>query len=163
MVIIIQLTKIHSLLTHYNPHSNYFKKELQETFEILNLLKTYRKDKMVKADEILKFSVNSNSGKSYSFNFKPLDDILLYLESNSSAVSFYCNDDKRTYGFVDFTDTSGTQPFNLVTNNKTLLEFYTETIDELEKNIKEPCVRETDIYEIIRTLEGKSLNELKTY
>mgnify|MGYP003664661627 FL=1 len=149
--------------SHYNPHSNYFKKELQETFEILNLLKTYRKDKMVKADEILKFSVNSNSGKSYSFNFKPLDDILLYLESNSSAVSFYCNDDKRTYGFVDFTDTSGTQPFNLVTNNKTLLEFYTETIDELEKNIKEPCVRETDIYEIIRTLEGKSLNELKTY
>lgn len=149
--------------SHYNPNSNYFKKELQETFEIINLLKSYRKDKMVVTDEILKFSVSSNSGKTYSFTFKPLDDILLYLESSSIAVSFYCNDDKRTYGFVDFTDASGTKPFNLVTNNKTLLEFYNETIDELEKNIKEPCVRETDVFEIIRTLEGKSLNELKAY
>ena len=149
--------------SHYNPNSNYFKKELQETFEIINLLKIYRKDKMVETNETLKFSVNSNSGKTYSFTFQPLEDILLYLEPKDGAISFYSMDDKRTYGFVDFTDENGTVPFTVINRNKTILEFYNETIDELEKNIKEPCVRETDVFEIIRTLEGKSLNELKTY
>jgi energy-coupling factor transporter ATP-binding protein EcfA2 len=149
--------------SHYNPNSNYFKKELQETFEIINLLKTYRTESMVLEDDLLQFSVTSKSGKNYSYTFKPLDDIRLYLESNNGDASFYCINDKRTYGFVDFTDENGTKLFDLVTSNKTLLEFYNETIDKLEENIKEPCNREADIFEIIKKSEGKSLTELKTY
>ena len=149
--------------SHYNPNSNYFKKELQETFEILNLLKTYQTEAMVLKDDSLLFSVVSKSGKQYSYTFKPLDDIRLYRESIDGAISFYCPADKRTYGFVDFTKEGVTEPFKVINKNKTLDEFYNETIIKLEENIGEPCIREADVFEAIKNIEGKSLIELKRY
>jgi energy-coupling factor transporter ATP-binding protein EcfA2 len=149
--------------SHYNPNSNYFKRELQDTFEILNVLEKYKTEAIVEKDEILNFSVASQSGKQFSFNFKPLDDIRLYLEPTNDAISFYCPNDKRAYGFVEFIDESGTNSFDVVVRNKTLNEFYNETIGKLEEKIGESCTREDDVFDVIKNSEGKSLNDLKKY
>lgn len=149
--------------SHYNPHSNYFKKELQETFEIINNLYRYRIDIMIPYDTILTFMVISNSGKEYSFEFKPLDDIRLYKDILPGSKGFYLNSDVRKYGFVSYSVDGKTTPFTLVTSNVSLLQLYNDTVDKLEENIGEACKRETDIYELITTIDGKSLNELKVY
>ncbi len=122
--------------SHYNPHSNYFKKELQETFEIINLLKTYRTDGIIQTDELLQFSVTSQSKKEYVYTFKPLDDIRLYLEPKDGAESFYSKNDKRTHALVGYTEDNNSLLIDHVSNNKTLQEFYDETISGLEKKDK---------------------------
>lgn len=149
--------------SHYNPQSNYFKNELQDTFEIINLLKSYRTESVVVDNELLQFTITSVLGKNYSYIFKPLGYIRLYLEPVEGATSFYCDLDKRIYGFVSFNDDVGTQPYNEVIKNKTLQEFYDLTFNKLENKIAESCNRETDIFSIIKNLEGKSLNDLKMY
>jgi len=149
--------------SHYNPQSNYFKKELQETFEILNELKKYRTDSVVKTDELLQFSVKSQSGKHFVYTFKPLDDIRLYKEPLNGSTSFYCNKDKRIFALVGFTENDNSQLIVHSTKSMTLDDFYNETIDGLEKKIKEKCTKALDIYEIIKTMAEKTLNELKTY
>ncbi|RLD60753.1 MAG: hypothetical protein DRJ01_09145 [Bacteroidetes bacterium] len=149
--------------SHYNPHSNYFKKELQETFEIINLLKTYRTDRIIQTDELLQFSVTSQSKKKYVYTFKPLDDIRLYLEPKGSAESLYSENDKRTYALVGYTEDNNSLLIDHVSNNQTLQEFYDETISGLEKKIEEDCKKADNIFDIIKNIEGKSLNELKRY
>jgi energy-coupling factor transporter ATP-binding protein EcfA2 len=149
--------------SHYNPHSNYFKKELQETFEIINLLNEYRTEALIKKDEFLQLSVTSQSGGAYIYTFKPLDDIRLYLEAKGGAQSLFCPNDKRTYALVGYTATDKSELINPVTNNMTLQEFYEATITGLEAKIGEPCTREADLFEIIKNVKGDSLNELKTY
>lgn len=149
--------------SHYNPQSNYFKKELQETFEILNELKKYRTDSVVKTDELLQFSVESQSGTQFTYTFKVLDDIRLYKEPLNGSSSFYCDNDKRIYALVGFTENDKTQLITHSTGSMTLIDFYDETFAGLEKRKNELCIKATDIYEIIKTIDGKSLNELKPY
>src|SRR5690606_17601057 len=89
--------------SHYNPKSNYFKRELQETFEIISELKKYRFDTIIAKDSLLQFSVFSNSGIEHIYTFKPIDNICLYLEPKVLAESFYCPNDKRLYSLVAYT------------------------------------------------------------
>jgi ABC-type oligopeptide transport system ATPase subunit len=149
--------------SHYNPHSNYFKKELQATFEIINILNTYRTNSVVQTDELLQFSITCKSGKEYVYTFKPLDDIRLYLESKDGAESFYNENDKRTYALVGYTENDNSLLINHISNNQTLQEFYDETISGLEKKIKEDCNRTANILKTIKNIKGKSLIELKKY
>ena len=105
----------------------------------------------------------SNSGKEYTYSFKPLDNICLYLEPKDKANSFYCPKDKRPYALVGFTTESESELLNPVTPNLTLEDFYLQTIEGLEKKIGEECKKEEDVYSIIKNIEGNSLNKLKRY
>ena len=149
--------------SHYNPKSNYFKRELQDTFEIITELKKYKFESIIKTDTLLQFSVFPKSGKEYTYSFKPLDNICLYLEAKEKAISFYCPNDKRPYALVGFTTEGESELLTPVTPNLTLEDFYLQTIEGLEKKINEECVKEADIYSIIKTIDGKNLNELKRY
>jgi energy-coupling factor transporter ATP-binding protein EcfA2 len=149
--------------SHYNPKSNYFKRELQDTFEIINLLKQYKSDAIINTDEIIKFDVKSQGGKTFTYTFKVLDEIRLYKEINTN--SFYCNDDKRTYAVIGITEDDNSKLLNPnpITGNRTLQELYEETIVGLEKKINENCIKEDDIFEVVKNVDGISLNELKRY
>lgn len=149
--------------SHYNPKSNYFKRELQDTFEIISELKKYRFDTIIAKDSLLQFSVFSNSGSEYIYTFKPLDNICLYLESKDLAESFYCPNDKRLYALIGFTSNDQSEIIDPVTKNLTLEEFYLQTINGLEKMIDEECKKVEDIFSIVKTLEGLTLHELKKY
>lgn len=149
--------------SHYNPKSNYYKRELQDTFDIITELKKYRLDSIIKTDTLLQFSVFSKSGKEYTYSFKPLDNICLYLEPKDKATSFYCPDDKRPYALVGFTTEGESELLTPVTPNLTLQDFYIQTIEGLEKKIGEECKKEEDVYSIIKTIDGNSLNKLKRY
>ena len=149
--------------SHYNPTSNYFKRELQDTFEILKELRRYRNEIIIPNDEILNFTITSRSGNDYNYKFKPLSEIRLNLEPGSGKTSFYCDDDKFTFALVEFTSPNGTVELDKLTNRRTFQEFYDETITGLEAHIKEVCVRSTEIYDTIKNEAGRSLIELKTY
>lgn len=151
--------------SHYNPKSNYFKKELQDTFEIINELKRYRFDTVIKKDSLIQLSIYSTSGVEYIYTFKPLDSICLYLEPSVGAKSFYCLNDKRTYAVVGMSNNNQTDLFrpHKICNNKTLNELYNETINGLERCIGEPCLREIDMCNVFKNIFGRSLEELKTY
>lgn len=149
--------------SHYNPKSNYYKRELQDTFEIITELKKYRLDSIIKTDTLLQFSVLSKSGKEYIYSFKPLDNICLYLEPKEKATSFYCPNDKRPYALVGFTSESESELLTPVTPNLTLEDFYLQTIEGLEKKIGEESKKEEDLYSIVKTIDGNSLNKLKRY
>lgn len=149
--------------SHYNPKSNYYKRELQDTFEIITELKKYRFDSIIKTDTILQFSVFSKSGKEYIYSFKPLDSICLYLEPKETATSFYCPNDKRPYALIGFTTEGESELLTPVAPNLTLKDFYIQTIEGLEKKIGEECKKEEDVYSIIKTIDGNNLNKLKRY
>ncbi|KEQ31636.1 hypothetical protein N180_15290 [Pedobacter antarcticus 4BY] len=151
--------------SHYNPKSNYFKKELQDTFEIINELKKYRFDTVVERNSFIQFSIHSDSGEEYIYTFKALDDICLYLEARINAESFYCVTDRRTYAVIgmshnDKSDIFQPQP---ICKNKTLNELYEETITALEARVGAQCLREADMSTVFKNISGRSLEELKTY
>jgi len=149
--------------SHYNPKSNYYKKELQDTFEILNKLQQYKVIPIFKTDEKIQFDVKSNSGDEFVYTFIILDDIRLYKEPKAGSNSFYCINDKRSYAVVAMTSSNKSDLFNphIIVNNKTLTELYEETIVNLEGRIGEGCVREMNVYSAYKNLEGINFNILK--
>ena len=149
--------------SHYNPTSNYFKRELQDTFEILNLLKKFKNDAIVKRDATLHFTISTANGVDYTYFFKPLDDIRLYKEAIDNATSFYCNTDKMSYGLIGCTNGTSSKVFKGSMNDLSLQEFYNSTLEKLESTSGESCVHSTDVYDTIKNIDGKSLNELKVY
>jgi hypothetical protein len=149
--------------SHYNPKSNYFKKELQDTFEIINELKRYRFDVVVKFDELMNFSIFSGNQTEYVYTFKLLDNIRLYLEPREGALSFYSIGDKRTYALKGFSNNGKTNIVSSVTGSLTLDEFYDETISGLEQIIGHNCVRNPDVYSVFKTMDGRTLRDLKRF
>ncbi|WP_407497253.1 AAA family ATPase [Elizabethkingia anophelis] len=151
--------------SHYNPRSNYYKKELKDTFEILNSLHQYKAHAVIKKDEKVQFSISSNSGQEYVYTVILLDDIRLYKEPLAGSNSFYADNDKRSYAIVgmshnDKSDIFQPQP---ICRNKTLNELYEETITALEARAGEQCLREADMSIVFKNISGRSLEELKAY
>lgn len=149
--------------SHYNPKSNYFKKELQDTFEIINELKMFKFDAMTSHDEVLKLSVFSATGEEHEYTFKALDDIQLYLEPKEGAISFYSPVDKFTFCLIGYTWDGDTRLLSHVTQNLTIEEFYDETIGGLQDNIGGAFMRVQDVFSQVKTLSGQSLEDIKAY
>ncbi|WP_413512472.1 AAA family ATPase [Myroides odoratus] len=151
--------------SHYNPKSNYFKKELQDTFEIINELKKYRFDTVIEKNSLIQLSIYSNSGEEYIYTFKTLDDICLYLEPTINAESFYCVNDRRIYAVIGMSHNGKSDIFNPqpICRNKTLNELYEETITALEARVGEQCLKEADMSIVFKNISGRSLEELKSY
>lgn len=151
--------------SHYNPRSNYFKKELQDTFEILNSLYQYKAHAVIKKDEKVQFSVSSNSGQEYVYTLTLLDDIRLYKEPLGGSNSFYANNDKRSYAIVGMSHNGKSDIFNPqpICKNKTLNELYEETITALEARVGEQFLKEADMSIVFKNISGRSLEELKAY
>lgn len=149
--------------SHYNPKSNYFKKELQDTFEIINELNRYKFEAMVATDQALQLSLTSKVGTEHVYTFKLLDEVKLYLEPKEGASSFYSSNDKYTVALVGCTSSGKSDLLSHVAQNLTLDEFYDETISGLQKMTGEDYERSANVFSIIKTLDGKSLDELKAY
>lgn len=149
--------------SHYNPRSNYYKKELQDTFEIINILGKYLVEPMAFTNSFINFEIKSVDGQSYIYHFKILDDIRLYKEPE--GTSFYCDQDKRTYAVIGITENNQTQYLSPapITSNRSLAELYDETFVGLEKKLGQKCEKESVIYDVVKVLGGNTLNQIKKY
>jgi energy-coupling factor transporter ATP-binding protein EcfA2 len=149
--------------SHYNPKSNYFKRELQDTFEIINELDRYKFEPMIMADQTLQLSISSTKGTEHLYTFKLLDEVKLYLQPKEGTTSFYSPNDKYTVALVGCTSSGTSDLLAHVAQNLTLDEFYDETISGLQKITGEDYERSANVFSIIKTLDGKTLDELKAY
>jgi energy-coupling factor transporter ATP-binding protein EcfA2 len=145
--------------SHYNPKTDYFKKELLEIFSILDSLKKNRNQSALAKDNKIKFEVKTQSGKSFAYTAILLDNIYLYQKSDGSP-SFYKDTDERAYAMIGFTeDNTTTTILTHEINRCTLQTLYTDTVGYINRS--QVAIIETDMYKVFTDENGKTLEQLK--
>ncbi len=69
--------------SHHNPESNFYKKEIQRTFEIIEILNKHKIEVLVHFDEELTFVVQCTSGTVHTYKTTILDNIIVYKKLDS--------------------------------------------------------------------------------
>lgn len=140
--------------SHHNPKSNFYKRELLRTFEIIEILNKHIIKILIPTDSTLNFKVMCESGTEYSYKVKILDDILIYKKPDEG---FYLIDsDKRDYALLECNgNTLGHK-----TNSKTLTELYTDTCEGLRRCKQEEPIVEGDVYRVFCNEENLSLFDI---
>jgi hypothetical protein len=147
--------------SHYNPKTDYFKRELEDIFSIIQKLKANRNEAVLSKDEKIKFEIKGTSGKTYSYTAIIVDDICLYQKFDGSP-SFFVNTDERGYIMIGCTiDSITTQILNHSINRSTLQKLYDDTIAHI--NQTDTAIVETDMYQVFTDVNGNPLNNLKKY
>jgi ABC-type dipeptide/oligopeptide/nickel transport system ATPase subunit len=147
-------------LSHYNPTSNYYRKELEDIFKIYFELNQLRNKPLLEKDSILKFDINTTDGNKYTYSVQLMDDIRAY-NGNDGKPTFLLEKDKRRYGYL-----------SVMINDKelkkrtgdssvlTLKEFYDETIESIKEHLGKDPVIETDILNVYYNEYGVKLVDL---
>lgn len=145
---------------HFNPRTEYFKKELNEVFSILEGLKKNLHEPVLAKDKKIKFEIHTQSGKLYTYTAILLDGICLYQKSDGTA-SFFKNDDERAYVMIGCTVDNTTNLLTHEINRCSLQTLYSDTVDFINRT--EVAVINTDMFTVFRDENGTSLNDLKKY
>lgn len=142
-------------LSHHNPQSNFYKSELQRTFEIIRLLQEHKIVPLISKDSIITFSISCDDGSTYNYEIQILDDILVYKKPESQ---YYPNlSDRRKYVIEKCNGNKAEH----MTNVFTLQEFYNDTVNGLIKHLNKKPIVEENVLDIFK-FNGKSLNEALT-
>lgn len=146
--------------SHYNPKSNFYRKELEEVFQIYQTLKSIVNKPLILTDTNLVFDINTTDSNKYTYTIKLLDHIRIYKDIDSSVFDIQDND-KRGYGLISMSINDGKpKMFKGDWNNLTLNEFYKKTTDKVNTDLKKEAIVETDARKIFRTEEGKSIQDI---
>ena len=146
---------------HFNPRTEYFKKELQEVFSILDGLKKNFHKHILSTEKKIKFEIKTQSGKSFVYTAILLDGICLYQKSDGTA-SFFKDTDERAYVMIGCTENNTTtELLSHEINRCTLQTLYTNTVAFINKS--EVAIVDTDIFAVFTDENGTALNDLKNY
>lgn len=146
--------------SHFNPRTEYFKKELKEIFSILEGLRKNRHEPVLRKDEKVKFEIQTQARRTLTYTAILLDDICLYQRSDGTA-SFFKDTDERGYVLLGCTENGLTQLFNNRTNTCTLQALYEETVGYINQN--DIAVVEADMFRVFKNQAGATLEQLKAY
>lgn len=147
--------------SHYNPRTDFFKRELQEVFTILESLKRNRNDAILIKDEKVKFSIRNKAGVSHSYTALLLDDIRLY-KRNDDSPSFFVDSDKRGYMMIEYKEgEKNVVQLDVPIRGLTLTELYYDTAKGLAKKSK-PILR-NNVYRVFTNEQNVPLLNLKIY
>ena len=146
--------------SHFNPRTEYFKKELQDIFSILEGLKKNKNEPLLKKDQKIKFEIKTQSGKSFIYTAVLLDSICLYQKSGGTA-SFFKDTDERAYAMISCIEDGKTTSLSHEINRCTLQRLYTDTIAHINK--KEVAIIESNILKVFTDEAGAGLEQLKQY
>jgi hypothetical protein len=146
--------------SHYNPRTDYFKRELKEIFSILESLKSNRNEAILRKDDKIKFDIQTQSGKTFSYTATLLDDIRLY-KKNDGTTSFFKETDARAYVMIEYTEGNSIQSLNHDIKSCNLQTLYNDTVAFI--NRKETVIVEADMFSVFKDERGRSLNDLKIY
>lgn len=147
-------------LSHFNPKTNFYRKELVEIFGIYNWLTHLSNKPILEVDEFLAFDVKTTDNTTYTYTVQLLDPIRGYcIDKNSKP--FLLEKDKRGYGLKGCTEQDKTECFpDSRTRNKTLKELYDFTLDAVRKHKKKEPVVESDMTTVFKIINGTTLKEL---
>jgi len=147
--------------SHFNPRTEYFKKELLDIFSILDGLKKNRNKPILEKEQKIKFEIKTENSKTFSYTAILLDTICLYQKSDGTA-SFYKATDERGYVMIGCSDNdSSTKLLSHEINRCTLQSLYNDTVAFINKT--EVALVETDMFKVFTDIQGKTLEELKMY
>ena len=139
--------------SHHNPQSNFYKSEIERTFEIITLLKNHRIEKLIPHDSIISLEVECDDGTIYSYMVQILDDILTYKTPYSS---YFLNlSDKCDFCIKECNGTA----INIKTNGLTLQEFYKETLEGIKNHLHKNPIEKEDVLSLFQ-YEGKTIKDI---
>jgi energy-coupling factor transporter ATP-binding protein EcfA2 len=142
--------------SHYNPLTDFYKKELQEIFSILYLLKNNKRFTVIKCNETINFDINTKSGKVFTYEAKLLNDICVY-NKNDGNHNYYVPTD--VIGIVFTKCLINGEPSKAdQKEKKTLQNIYEDTINYINK---EEQAIEYDILDVFKDKNGFTLEQLK--
>jgi energy-coupling factor transporter ATP-binding protein EcfA2 len=147
--------------SHFNPRADYFKKELQEIFSILDGLKKNKNEPTLRTNEKIKFAIKTKSGKTFVYTAVLLENIRLYQKSDGTA-SFFLDNDERHYSVIHCIEGANETTFDNPTSG-TLKGLYDETCAGLLQYKTETSIPETDMLKVFTDAKGKPLEQLKQY
>ncbi|MFR9542344.1 MAG: hypothetical protein SNH27_09860 [Rikenellaceae bacterium] len=137
--------------SHHNPKSNFYKKEILRTFEIIEILQQHKIEVLVSCDEELIFEVQCTGGSLHTYKVVILDNILIYKKPGSS--SYILGSDERCFHMIEYNGGA----IDSTTNNMTLQELYEDTYTHFEKRGK--SIDKVDVLDNFK-YKGKTLREL---
>lgn len=139
--------------SHHNPQSNYYKAEIERTFEIIDLLNEHKIEKLVPFDSIISLDVECNDGTKCSYKIQILDDILVYKKPDS--VYFLNPSDKRKYAVKEFNGID----VDHNTSTFTLMEFYEDTLSGIINHLHKEPIKKEDLLSAFQ-YNGKTIQTL---
>lgn len=147
-------------LSHYNPTSNYYRKELEDIFQIYYKLNLLRNKPLLEKDSTLKFDIFTTDGNKYTYMLQLMDDIRAY-NANDGKPTFLLDKDKRRYGYKSVTINDNEVKRRTGDSSAlTLKEFYDETIESLKVHLKKDPVVKTDMLSVYYNEHGVKLVDL---
>jgi hypothetical protein len=60
--------------SHHNPKADFYKKEIEDIFRIIEVLKEMRNIGVIKTNDLMKFAVSTTEGNTYEYVVRLLDD-----------------------------------------------------------------------------------------
>lgn len=139
--------------SHNNPQSNFYKSEIERTFEIIDLLIEHKVEKLIPFDSIISMDVECNDGTRCSYKVQILDDILMYKKPDS--MYFLNMSDKRKYVVKEFNGTG----INNVTSAFTLMELYEDTLNGIFNHLHKDPIKRDDVLSVFQ-YEGKTIQAI---
>ncbi|WP_435415089.1 hypothetical protein [Polaribacter aestuariivivens] len=148
--------------SHYNPKTNFYRKELEDVFSIYRDLNNITNKPLIELNEYLKFDIQTVNDIKYTYTIQLLDYIRIYNKNNGDNPDIL-ETDKRSYGLISLAEngvitikmSSGT-----VVNKKTLLELYKYTCEQIKNKAKKNPIIETNVREIFYNDKGQSIQNL---
>ena len=120
--------------SHHNPKTNYYKAEIERTFQIISLLERYQIMPLVPHDEIISLKIVCEDGAEETYKIQLLNDILMYKKPEGN---FYMKpEDKRPYCIVGINGKETRYSINSMTLNK----LYEDTIRGFEKKYHKKAI-----------------------
>jgi hypothetical protein len=120
--------------SHHNPKTNYYKAEIERTFQIINLLGNYQIRPLISHDEIINLTIACEDGSVEKYRIQLLNDILMYKKPDGIFHIMY--EDKRPYCIVGINGKDS----NIKTGSLTLKELYEDTTNGLEIKLHKKAV-----------------------
>ena len=143
--------------SHYNPKTEFYKKELAEIFSLIELLKKNRIIPIVAYDQQIHFEIKTQEGQTYSYEATLLDDLNVY-NKNDGNPNYFVHSDSITVVFTKCL-IDGTPGKNGQQVKGTLQDIYNTLLPFINKT--GTAIVEPDLYKIIKDVNGKTLEQLK--
>lgn len=131
--------------SHHNPQSNFYKKEIERTFEIIKLLQEHKIEKLVPKDSTITLEISCDDNSVESYKIMLLDDILMYKRPESEY--YIVSTEKRKYCIKECNG----QERNIETRPFSLEELYNDTLNGIAKHLhKTPIKKVVNIFDEFR-------------
>lgn len=143
--------------SHYNPKTDFYKKEIAEIFSIIEELKKNKIIPIVLANKMIQFGIKTKQGRDYSYEAKLLDDLNVY-NKNDGNPNYFSPKDMITIVYTKCL-IDGNPLKHGQRHKGTLESIYNDLIRYI--NNSGTAIVEPNLYEIIMDENGKTLEQLK--